>query len=1010
MQKASLWSVKKRDWDGVNRLVNELGISPFSAQLLINRGIKDAEAARDFFETPLTRIYSLAHIPGCREAAMRILDSLRCGEKVMIYGDYDADGVTATSVMVKGLKLIGANVDYYIPDRFSEGYDLNEGFLVSAAEKGYSLVVTVDCGIKAFECIEAAKRLGLKIIVSDHHEPGESLPEPDVLINPKLNNDDFFRDLAGVGVAFAVVLALFQEKGLQPGEEFFNQLLELAAIGTIADSVGLIGCNRIIVKQGLKIIGGTSNTGLAALLEVEGLKGKEGLEAADISFKIAPCINAVGRIGDANDAVRLLVSDYPQEAWELAQKLHRDNSVRQNLDGAAYLEVLERVEKDIDFGREKVIVLASDEWHPGVIGITAARVAQRFHMPAVLISIDGEVGKGSGRSTGDFDLNEAFEYCRELLIRSGGHKLAGGFSIEVGNISAFRRMINDFADKWSQENHISLKQADVEVIIDEIDLELIQEIEAFKPFGIQNPEPIFLSSHVRVDGMRIVGKKSEHLKLVVTGEETQVDCIGFKMSEHLELLKQGGFRDIVFTPQLNTWNGTTKIEFLLWDIIHDDTTVVDRGDFSPKEKESSLKKDSLQKLLKGARVQYSGLEAEAALLGVIQELKSAETFTVVLFPLQSLAADFEKTLAGLAQGLRVLRVDCITANETIEKAAGAIAHGAADLLVTSLGTWSANKNLQAAAAGRNSCMCVHLGHWVSTSLPQEIFDLTAGALEDWKGATVFLGSGRGFDEDAFRKGFEIQELQRGQAAPNADLVFLEGEDKLASLQGVLRESGKQLVVVNNGRKAVWLAQEIKQMGLDNLKIRHFHGGLMPSQKRLVLEDFNFGTAGGLVASRNLEPYMVERPESVVIFSFPLNVFDFNRFIIAPRVFLGYNNADFNESYAYVRSLCPDEELIQEAGNAEQRGKINSAQLAKRMAEGLQRNGNSGKRGISVSLAIMGDLNSSTSGSFDRDSFIQSWRFAEACREVEAFKYLVDDIGSGFKEAAAAFDGMINKGS
>lgn len=998
MKKTDLWVAKERDWEGIKRLVEALGISPLSAHLLINRGIMDIDSARDFFEVPLERLSVLDEITGSVEAAKLIAESLRNGERVMIYGDYDADGVTATTVMVKGLKAVGADVDYYVPDRFSEGYDLNESFVRLAAEDGYSLIITVDCGIKAFECITQARELGLKVIVTDHHEPSVTLPEADVLIDPKLDENPYTRELAGVGVALSVVRNVFKETGFLPGESFLRELLELAAIGTIADSVALTGCNRIIVKQGLRNIGATSNIGLTALMEVEGLKGREELEVADVSFKLAPCINAVGRLGDATEAVALLLSESPQEAWDLARKLHRDNSVRQNLDGAAFLEIVERIEREFDLEKERVIVLASEEWHPGVVGITAARVAQRFNIPAVLIAVEDGVGKGSGRSTGDFDMNEAFNRCADILLKYGGHKLAGGFSIEENKIEDFRVRIRDFARIWEEEEQVSVEEADAEILFEDIHAGLIEEMEAFKPFGVGNPQPMLMCRNVRVDRFRIVGKKNEHIKLLVSSGDRQMDCIGFRMSDYISSSLKGRDADIIFSPQLNTWNGSTQIELLLHDIFPS------HGGHlypAPMPAGESLVKESglLEQIQKGVWYQYLGAGGDRFLVSILQDLINASVLPVVLFPLQSLASDFERALKGFHKGLKVSRIDCVDTNEAIQQAARSAEEGSSDLLLTSVRTWISNKSLYKGAAARKSCLCIHLGHWGAFPVPAYLLDEAVEAMEGWQEAAVILGSGEGLDSDALRRKLGISEVQKEKASVETDFIFNGRGDKFENVLRYCSGFGKTVIFVNSGRKAMRLAGEAAQRGK---RIRCFYGGLPSSQKKLVLDEFNFGTSSCLIASRNLEPYMIKNAESVVFYSFPLNVYDFNRFLIAPRVFLEYNNSDFQESKRYVRSLCPSVGTIQYiAGKAAAIGCGNNGELLKTLDMDLKENKAFGKRELSVALAIYMDISSLPSPCFETEVFYRSWRYLEARREVEVFDLLVDKLAAGSNEAAAA---------
>lgn len=1006
MQGTNIWNIRNRDWPTVTRLSGELGISALAAHLLVNRGIFTAKEAKVFFEAELGSLNSLDLIPGCREAASLIAQTIGRGDKIIIFGDYDADGVTATAVMIKGLKAVGASLDFYVPDRFSEGYDLNENFVLWALDNGFALVITVDCGIKAFASVNLAREKGLNIIVTDHHQPDKMVPEANAVINPKLNEDSFIKELAGVGVALALIRAVWRENGYEASESCLHELLELAAIGTVADSVSLMGCNRIIVRHGLKKLGETANIGLRTLFEVEGLKGKKNFEVSDISFKIAPCINAVGRMGNAKEAVDLLISDSAQEAWVLARKLHRDNSLRQNFDGSIFFAACEQIEQEIDLGTEKVIVLASKNWHPGVIGITAARIVQRYHKPAVLISLDGEIGKGSGRSLGDFDLNQAFAFCSKLLLKYGGHKLAGGFSVNAENIPAFRKCINEYAVAYPEGMEIS-SDVEGEVLLHDIDLRVMQEIEAFKPFGPCNPVPLFFSSSVHIDSARLVGKKNEHLRVFVSNEENQVECIGFRMAESISSLKQGDLANIVFTPQINTWNGSEKMQYLLSDIRRCSQKFSIAKHISAEEQIDF--KIWSRCIKNGGWLHYFDTDAEEKLLLCLKWLKEAGMTVIALFPLQSTASDFEKTVEESYPDHRISRIDCLTPTESIHVTARQLNEGNTDLLVTSIGAWLTNAKLFEAAASGNTCLSIHLGHWGTLSPGADFIREVEMTVCQWEKAALVFGSGQNLPGCiAFKPGMTLPD--RTKNLSNIDLIYRPAQEKGEAVRTISSLHKKNLVFVNSGREALALRRKISsEAGLEQLlSTRSYHGGLSPSQKKLILDDFNFGTAGVLVASRNLEPYKLKNVDSLIVCSFPLNTFDFNRFLVASSVYLTYNNADLENSFVYANSLYPDKDILKYAvNNMKHSRNSNCEQLIKRMAKGLQGTKTFSHRALAIAVAIISDVAVSDYNCCETDisTMQSSWRYIEARKEVESFQLLVEKIAAGYREAAAALEGL-----
>jgi len=1092
MQQTNLWSVKARDWASINVLVKEMGISPLTAQLLVNRGIGNVDDARVFFEPSLANLDALEKIPGCSEAAAIITEVIKGGEKVIVFGDYDADGVTATALLVKGLRTVGADVDYYIPNRFSEGYDLNQSFMELVVDKGYGLVITVDCGIKAFECIDLAREKGLRTIITDHHQPADSVPRADAVINPKLNDDPFTKELAGVGVAFALVLKVWRQSGVDRGENNrLREMLELAAIGTISDSVSLLGCNRIIVSHGLKQLGETANIGLSSLFEIEGLQGKKEFEVTDISFKIGPCINAVGRLGDANEAVALLISESSQEAWELAKKLHKDNAVRQTLDGTTFLEAVEAVEQEVDLSSERVIVLASENWHPGVIGITASRVVQKFNRPAVLIAVENGIGKGSGRSRGDFNLNEAFKFCRDLLIKFGGHKQAGGFSIAAEQISEFRRCINQYAADRC-ESTSGFVEADAEVFLPDIDFEVVEELERLKPFGPGNPVPLLICRNVHVDSIRNVGKKNEHLKLVVSSMETEVDCIGFKLAEKMRGLKQGDCADLLFSPQINQWNGCHKIQFLLSDIRErshsgsnscshsnvrefktpDSTSgstepaVVFPGVLNRTEEVLATRTSHLgtttvlEYIRSGQRMAHLGFDNEEQLLLALPTFKQSGVIPVILFPLQSLAGDFERRVAECYPALTTAFVDCVTPRAEIRALGEKMVQGAVDLLITSVGSWKANQGLLGAfdlwgtRASKEifPCLFIHLGHWGTMFPGAELIKDVREVLSAWSGSALFLGSGLHLSLDSL--GCTVFDLcternqagtavgtkvgsQTGTSAGNTaggkagnwaetgtgdnagnnaetqsehnsfiyQIFTYQSQDKIETIRHICSVSGKNLVFVNSGREAMRLRRELSGIcGFSSGQVRSFFGGLLQGQKEIILEDFNQGTSRVLVASRNLDTFAVQKADSVIIYAYPLNTFDFNRFLVAPNVHLTYNNLDFEKSKGYVNSLCPDDVILEYvARNLRYSGNASMEDLHRRMSRGLHGCSSFSRRALSVALAILSEPEIYRGRQGTVAAAKESWRYLEAKKEVDNFLLLADRLGSIQSQAAASLD-------
>jgi len=503
MRKEKMWNYKAKYREKAQILAQNLDLPEYVAQLLVNRSILTIEEAKKFVYPELTNLENPFCLPDMELAVTRILKAINNGERILIYGDYDVDGITSTALLTDFLRDQGAMVEYYIPERLGEGYGLNKDSLLWAKRSlNCSLVITVDCGISAMSEVEAAKAYSLDIIITDHHEPSSAKPSAIAVVNPKLDRAKCFRHYAGVGVAFKLVQALAKKLGLP--DTYVERFLDLAALGTIADVVPLVGENRILVKHGLDRLNKLKRVGIKALVEVAGLAGKE-LNTCHVAFGLAPRLNAVGRLGNASPAVDLLITDYEQISCEIAKKLNKENSERQLVEAQIYKEVCERIEKEIDLTKEKVIVLGSEFWHSGVIGIVASKIVEKYYRPTILLAIEGEYAKGSGRSIENFDLFRALQHCESILERYGGHYYAAGLTVRTKDIENFNKIINDYA-KTHLSPELLIPSQDIDLAIDlrDINSNFIRELKKLEPFGAANPEPVFYSRKIHFENCREV--------------------------------------------------------------------------------------------------------------------------------------------------------------------------------------------------------------------------------------------------------------------------------------------------------------------------------------------------------------------------------------------------------------------------------------------------------------------------------------------------------------------------
>ncbi len=553
------------DADIVRTLTDQTDLPPEIVRILINRQLVSHEQIKRFVDPDLSDLFDPFTLDGIGAAVERIIKALRDQERIMVYGDYDVDGITSAALIFLALNRLGADISYYLPNRLIEGYGLSKDGIQEAIKRKVNLIITVDCGITAIEEVEYARDRGIEVIITDHHEPGIKLPNAVSIVNPKIDTDLPGQELAGVGVAFKLAQALYRALGQNESE--LEEHLDLVAMGTTADIAPLIGENRILTKHGIRQIARTNKPGLKSLCFVSGLMGKE-ITSGQVVFILAPRINAVGRLGDPELAIRLLTTRDDVSATKIARKLDEENKLRKKLDETTLKQALELVKTECDPENDPVIVLAAEGWHQGVIGIVASRIVERYHVPTVLIAIDGNEGKGSARSIPSFHLYNAIRECGDLLLRYGGHKYAAGLSIAKDQIPAFRKRFKKVSQEMlSKEDLTPTLLIDCYMDLDRLNDEFIMQLEEFAPFGPQNTRPVFMTGNVELAGTPyIVGRN--HLKFRASKGNSRVfDCIGFNMGEMArEISAHGGTIDIAYVAERVWWNNAYQLQLRIKDI------------------------------------------------------------------------------------------------------------------------------------------------------------------------------------------------------------------------------------------------------------------------------------------------------------------------------------------------------------------------------------------------------------------------------------------------------------
>jgi len=556
-----IWKIKTPDPAIQNEISSVLKISKITAQLLINRGVNNVSLAGDFLKCSLASCHDPLLLKDMDKAVYRLRKAIADGEKILIYGDYDVDGMTAVTVLFSALRNLGARVASYIPNRIEEGYGLNIAAMRLAHKDGVNLVVTVDCGIGSFKEVEYANSLNMDVIITDHHElVGSQIPAAYAVVNPLQSDCKYpFKHLAGVGLSYKLVKALYENTSF-----FAEDFLDLVSLGTVSDVAPLIGENRILTKYGLSELNKRNRIGLNALMDVGGLKGKD-VSSGHIGFILGPRINAMGRTGSPQKALELLLSENAPEAAVLAKMMDGENRNRQKIEARILDEALAKVEREVNFKDHKVIVLASENWHPGVIGIVASRIADRFYRPAILISLDGKFGKGSGRSIENFHLFEYLLRCKDSLIGFGGHESACGVSISKDKVGEFRDKINIEAARDAAIEIFSPKlDIDMDVPLNMLSENVINEIDCLAPFGSDNPRPVLASRNLVVrDGPRQIGKNG--FKIWVTDNKVTCEAVSFGRS-NISAPDHGSSLDIAYIPSINNWQGVNSVQLELKDV------------------------------------------------------------------------------------------------------------------------------------------------------------------------------------------------------------------------------------------------------------------------------------------------------------------------------------------------------------------------------------------------------------------------------------------------------------
>lgn len=557
MIKKKRWRLCKGDQEKENILIRELGVNPIVAKLMVNRHI-DVDEGRQFLQGTLSDLLDPFTLKDMDVAVSLVLETIESHKPIVIYGDYDVDGITATSVLYRFLKQLGADVTYYIPERQSEGYGLNLEALEHLIERGTALVITVDCGISSYDIVEAV-RDRIDMIITDHHTAPDMIPRAKAVINHKQKDCPYKdKNLSGVGVAFKLCQALWLTKH---GEWYLDDL-DIVALGTVADVVPLVGENRIIVKSGLEKMNREPNLGIKKLIDVAGLHERT-ITSGHIGFTLAPRLNAAGRVTHATRAVELLVTDDEDIVEAIAEELNETNRERQELE--RNIHELARVDvANQGHKADYVTIVAGEEWHPGVIGIVASRLVEEFYKPTLVISIHDGVGKGSCRSIDGFNIYDALKSCEDILLQFGGHAAAAGFSIDANRIDELRERLTKYCKAViTEEEYIPVVAIDAELPVDDIDVDIIDRVSDLEPYGMANSTPVFAIMEATVQDIMLMGQLKNHCKIIFETSNGTLDAIAWNRPDLFKSIFVGTVVKVAFSLQKNEWQGMVSPQLMI---------------------------------------------------------------------------------------------------------------------------------------------------------------------------------------------------------------------------------------------------------------------------------------------------------------------------------------------------------------------------------------------------------------------------------------------------------------
>ncbi len=564
------WAIKEQgDPRAMGPLQLELGVSRAISCLLVQRGINTSEAARSFFNPNLKNLHDPYLMKDMEKAVTRIVRARENNESLLIYGDYDVDGTTSVAMVYSYFKNYFKNIDYYIPDRYTEGYGVSYRGIDYAAENGFRLVIALDCGIKAVEKIKYAKEKGVEFIICDHHNPGAIIPVAEAVLDPKQSDCSYpYKELSGCGVGFKLLHAFNIWQGLPLSDLFVY--LDLLAVSIASDIVPITGENRILAYYGLKQINENPSTGIKTILELSKIK-KKNITIEDIVFKIGPRINAAGRMESGKESVDLLISKDEKEARLIGEKINDYNVTRRNVDASITQEALAIIKSDFELKSRKSTVLFNPDWHKGVIGIVASRLLDYYYRPTIILTQSNGMAAGSARSVNGFDIYQAIESCSNLLENFGGHKYAAGLTMKVQNVTLFKEKFEEIVTQTIQpEQLIPVVEIDTEISLKEIDDKFYMDLKQFQPFGPENTNPVFLTENVSDNGKsKKVGLSGDHLKLFLVQEEDPYKvypAIAFQQGHHFAVISKGHAFDICYSIEENEFKGETSLQLNIKDI------------------------------------------------------------------------------------------------------------------------------------------------------------------------------------------------------------------------------------------------------------------------------------------------------------------------------------------------------------------------------------------------------------------------------------------------------------